>query len=71
MADPTDTSPDEPAPDGPAGDGAVADAPAAEAPAGDGADLGRRRFFRQFAGELFHGAAGVVGAAQAIQQMTA
>ena len=33
--------------------------------------MGRRRFFRQFAGELFNGAAGVVGAAQALQQMTA
>ena len=49
-------------------DTTASDAPA---PAGGGADLGRRRFFRQFAGELFHGAAGVVGAAQAIQQMTA
>ena len=56
MADPTDDRAEEPAP---------------EAPADDGADLGRRRFFRQFAGELFHGAAGVVGAAQALQRVSA
>jgi methylthioribose-1-phosphate isomerase len=34
-------------------------------------DVGRRRFFRQFAGELIHGAAGVVGAAQALQRASA
>jgi methylthioribose-1-phosphate isomerase len=34
-------------------------------------DPGRRRFFRQFAGELIHGAAGVVGAAQALQRASA
>jgi methylthioribose-1-phosphate isomerase len=56
LADPTDLRPDEPAP---------------EQPAGDGADLGRRRFFRQFAGDLFHGAAGVVGAAQMLQRASA
>lgn len=32
------------------------------------ADLGRRRFFRAFAGELFHTAATMAGAAQALQQ---
>ncbi|MEO6208147.1 MAG: S-methyl-5-thioribose-1-phosphate isomerase [Candidatus Limnocylindrales bacterium] len=37
----------------------------------DGADLGRRRFFRQFAGELFQGAATVVGAAQVLQRASA
>jgi methylthioribose-1-phosphate isomerase len=37
----------------------------------EGADVGRRRFFRQFAGELIHGAAGVVGAAQALQRASA
>ncbi len=56
MADPTDDRTDEPAP---------------EPPATDGADLARRRFFRQFAGELFHGAAGVVGAAQTLQRVSA
>jgi methylthioribose-1-phosphate isomerase len=56
LADPTDARPDQPAPEG---------------PVDDGADLGRRRFFRQFAGELFHGAAGVVGAAQALQRASA
>ena len=59
MADPTDLRPDEPAPETPAGE------------AGDGADLARRRFFRQFAGDLFHGAAGVVGAAQMLQRASA
>ena len=34
-------------------------------------DVGRRRFFRQFAGELFQGAATVVGAAQTLQRMSA
>jgi methylthioribose-1-phosphate isomerase len=55
--------PDDPTPDDPA-------APA-PAPAAEGADLARRRFFRQFAGELFNGAASVVGAAQAIQRVSA
>ncbi|MEJ7748216.1 MAG: S-methyl-5-thioribose-1-phosphate isomerase [Candidatus Limnocylindrales bacterium] len=36
-----------------------------------GADLARRRFFRQFAGELFQSAATVVGAAQALQRVSA
>ena len=36
-----------------------------------GADVGRRRFFRQFAGDLIQGAAGVVGAAQALQRASA
>ena len=56
MTDPTDTRP-----------------PQTDAvrPSGDGADLARRRFFRQFAGDLFHGAAGVVGAAQALQRASA
>ena len=56
MADPTDDRTDPPAP---------------EPPPAEGADLARRRFFRQFAGELFHGAAGVVGAAQALQRASA
>jgi methylthioribose-1-phosphate isomerase len=37
----------------------------------DSADLARRRFFRQFAGELVQGAATVVGAAQALQRASA
>ena len=61
MADPNDIRPAEPAPG----------EPAPHAAAGDGADLARRRFFRQFAGDLFHGAAGVVGAAQALQRVSA
>ena len=37
------------------------------APESGGADLGRRRFFRQFAGDMVQGAVTVVGAAQALQ----
>ena len=37
----------------------------------DGVDAGRRLFFRQFAGEIFQGAATVVGAAQALQRASA
>jgi methylthioribose-1-phosphate isomerase len=37
----------------------------------DGADLARRRFFRQFAGELVHTAATVVGVAGALQRSSA
>lgn len=36
-----------------------------------GADLGRRRFFRQFAGDLANTAATMVGAAQALQRTSA
>jgi methylthioribose-1-phosphate isomerase len=45
----------------------------AGAPVGDGetTNLARRRFFRQFAGELFQTAATVAGAAQAIQRASA
>jgi methylthioribose-1-phosphate isomerase len=50
---------------------APADAPApGGAPAG-GADLARRRFFRQFAGDMVQGAATVFGAAQALQRASA
>ena len=41
------------------------------APAPDGADLGRRRFFRQFAGDLIQAAATVAGAAGALQRTSA
>lgn len=47
----------------------VEDVPAPPEPAG--ADVGRRRFFRQFAGELLNGAATVAGAAQALQRISA
>lgn len=40
-------------------------------PTEGGADLGRRRFFRQFAGELATGAATMLGAAQALQRTSA
>jgi methylthioribose-1-phosphate isomerase len=49
----------------------VGPAPGADATPVDGADLGRRRFFRQFAGELLQGAATVVGAAQVLQRASA
>ena len=56
-------------------DGAVASPrDVAAPPAGSvdaGADLGRRRFFRQFAGDLANTAATVVGAAQALQRTSA
>jgi methylthioribose-1-phosphate isomerase len=47
--------------------------PAAEpaAPTAEAADLGRRRFFRAFAGELIQTAATVAGAAQALQRASA
>jgi methylthioribose-1-phosphate isomerase len=45
----------------------AAPTPAAPSPV----DLGRRRFFRQFAGELIQTAATVAGAAQALQQASA
>ena len=51
-----------------ADDGARTGAPGPAAAAPDGADVARRRFFRQFAGELFQGAATVVGAAQVLQR---
>ena len=66
MADPRDSRTQDVA------QAATADATADTTPAlVDGADLGRRRFFRQFAGELFQGAATVVGAAQVLQRASA
>jgi methylthioribose-1-phosphate isomerase len=52
----------------PPADPTTADVPAGP---GDDVDLGRRRFFRQFAGELANTAATMVGAAQAIQRTSA
>ena len=80
MADPTASTAAEPgaetspatavAPDGQGpvatpGPSAAAAAPGAT---GDGADLARRRFFREFAGEIATTAATVLGAAQALQR---
>jgi methylthioribose-1-phosphate isomerase len=45
--------------------------PAPAVPPSAGADLGRRRFFRQFAGELANTAATMVGTVQAIQRTSA
>jgi methylthioribose-1-phosphate isomerase len=54
-------------------DASGADAFRADAPRADasGADLGRRRFFRAFAGEVIQTAATVAGAAQALQRASA
>lgn len=62
MTDTAGTSPDTP-------DAAATDA--APETVTEGADLARRRFFRQFAGDVFQGAATVVGAAQALQRVSA
>jgi eIF-2B alpha/beta/delta-like uncharacterized protein len=78
MADPTASTAAEPgtetspptavAPDG-AGPVAAPGPSAASAATGDGgADLARRRFFREFAGEIASTAATVLGAAQALQR---
>ena len=62
MADPTDDREDRPA----------EGAPDASAPDPDAqTNLARRRFFRQFAGELIQTAATVAGAAQALQRASA
>lgn len=45
--------------------------PTPPAPRSGDADLGRRRFFRQFAGDMVQGAVTVVGAAQALQRASA
>ena len=78
MADPTLSQAAEPGVDGRPGEtsgtepvsAVPAPEPAAPAPDG-GADLGRRRFFRQFAGEIATTAATVMGAAQALQRTSA
>ena len=80
MADPSreqgaePTSPDPVEPSGPTPD--VAATPASGPAAGQSAggpevDIGRRRFFRAFAGELIQTAVTVAGAAQALQQVSA
>ena len=61
MTDPNRTDPDGPA----------TTAAPGETPPGGGADLARRRFFRQFAGDVVQGAATVFGAAQALQRASA
>ncbi|MFL5675700.1 MAG: S-methyl-5-thioribose-1-phosphate isomerase [Chloroflexota bacterium] len=74
----TDPAPD-PSAATPPTDAAAESAPASVAAAepasvpasGDSADLGRRRFFRAFAGEIVQTAATMVGAAQALQQISA
>ena len=78
MADPT--SDEDPRAADPAPDGAPASAGNDAAPGGAAAEpanvepeanLARRRFFRQFAGELIQTAATVAGAAQALQRASA
>jgi methylthioribose-1-phosphate isomerase len=70
LSDPSTAPPPEPST--PEGDPAAAEpAPSAPPTAGTSVDLGRRRFFRAFAGELINTAATVAGAAQALQQASA
>jgi methylthioribose-1-phosphate isomerase len=70
MSDPTTTDAAPPGSDVPATGGPVTatEPGAAPAPAEGGADLARRRFFREFAGEIATTAATVFGAAQALQR---
>jgi methylthioribose-1-phosphate isomerase len=66
VAEPTASNATEPPPDeGPAGTAAP------DVGADVAADVGRRRFFRQFAGEIATTAATVMGAAQALQRTSA
>ena len=67
MAEPTPSAPQTES------DSPAAGEPPSPAPAGPsgGADLDRRRFFRQFAGDLANSAATVVGVAQALQRTSA
>ncbi len=68
MGDETDREPAVPGSGAP--DGGAARLPAPES-GPDGVDLGRRRFFRQFASDLIQGAATVAGAATALQRTSA
>ena len=68
MADPTREP--APPPTDASGEGLKSGAAPGPAPAG-GVDLARRRFFREFAGELIQTAATVAGAAQALQRASA
>ena len=69
MADPDNDQDANPQPVESAGSSAPALDPSA--PPAPVVDLGRRRFFRAFAGELIQTAATMVGAAQALQQISA
>ncbi len=61
-----------PRPDaGQSGEGQEPSGAAAAGQPGADVDLGRRGFFRAFAGELFQTAATVAGAAQALQRASA
>jgi hypothetical protein len=67
MADPTSSTAAEPGTDTAPGPAVAPDGgpePTAPAPGDGGADLARRRFFREFAGEIASTAATVLGAAQ-------
>jgi methylthioribose-1-phosphate isomerase len=69
LADPT-AEPDTTDTAGP-GDRPAPDTPPTAEPAAGAVDMGRRRFFRQFAGDLANTAATMVGAAQALQRTSA
>jgi hypothetical protein len=71
MADPTASSATEPGTESSPGTVVAPDVgpgPTGPVPGGGGADLARRRFFREFAGEIASTAATVLGAAQALQR---
>jgi len=68
LADPIDDSTDQGAPVAPA---ALAEPTDLTGSSGPEVDLGRRRFFRQFAGEIIQTAATMAGAAQALQRASA
>ena len=71
MADPTSSTAAEPGTETSPGPAVAPDGgpePTAPVPGDGGADLARRRFFREFAGEIASTAATVMGAAQALQR---
>lgn len=68
MADPIDDSTDHGAQSAPAAPAAL---PGLTESSVQGVDLGRRRFFRQFAGDIIQTAATMAGAAQALQRASA
>src|SRR4051812_39301814 len=70
-SDPTPPAPTEAAPIGPDPAEQVATGEVLDPAVQDEVSIARRRFFRQFAGELFQTAATVAGAAQALQRASA
>ena len=71
MADTIEDSTDHGAPSATAATGVTAAPPGPTEPSVPEVDLGRRRFFRQFAGDIIQTAATMAGAAQALQRASA